>query len=103
MLRGPDSLVLKDADFTANTSKRVSDSLSLVASNEGVEPIEHYRALIKHHSSRARHFLSDGIVHDRGTIAITTKAGATLTSGKVLECLRVKEEKRRQREKEKEE
>jgi hypothetical protein len=27
-------------------------------------------------------------VHDSGTIAITTKAGATMTSDNVLECLR---------------
>jgi hypothetical protein len=32
-LRGPDSSVLKDADFTANTSKRASDSFSLVVSS----------------------------------------------------------------------
>jgi hypothetical protein len=74
--------------------------LSLVESSQVVEPIEHYRALIKHHSSRARHLLSDGVVHDSGTIAITTKAGATLTSDNVLECLRAKEEKRRQKEQE---
>jgi cell division protein ZapA (FtsZ GTPase activity inhibitor) len=102
-LRGPDSSVLKDADFTANTSNRASDSFSLVESREGVEPIEHYRALINHLSSRARYLLLDGVVHDSGTIAITTKAGATLTSVNVLECLRSKQEKRRQKEQEKEE
>jgi hypothetical protein len=89
--------VLKDPDFSKNTSKRASDSLSFVAPSKGVASIEHCRAVIKRHRSRANHLLSDGIVRDSDTIASTIKTGAALTSDNVLECLWAKEEKRRQK------
>lgn len=104
--RGPDPSQIRAEDFTSSAiSNDILEGVTATRSRTTImetsstahSRVENYQQLCALFLTRAEELCSDGaIVLDSGTIKVSTKSGATLTSDNVIAALQHAEEKKEQ-------
>lgn len=105
--RSVDPLTIREEDFTSSAvsddfTARLSDTtgtrsvtslIRSVASNHNADRIQTYKQLYDLFLKRSEDLCSDGTIVANGTIQVSTRTGATLTSENVINALRERDER----------
>lgn len=101
--RGPDMSRIREVEYTSSDVGNISSEstitrsrTSLVESSDAPNiRIENARQLYELFLRNAEKLCSDGTVEENGTVKVTTKSGATLTSDNVIAAVRATDERKR--------